>query len=51
MLIRKYIFAVRTVNLWNALPDGIVGCKMTNNFVTKQKCAELVKFLKEHACI
>ena len=49
--IRKYIFAVRTVNLWNALPDGIVGCKMTNNFVTKQKCAELVKFLKEHACI
>ena len=24
--IRKYFFAIRTVNLWNALPDGIVGC-------------------------
>ena len=49
--IRKYFFAVRTVNLWNALPDGIVGCKMINNFVTKLKCAQLVKFLKGHACI
>ena len=32
--IRKYVFAVRTVNLWSALPDGIVVCKMINNFVT-----------------
>ena len=49
--IRKYFFAVRTVNLWNTLPDGIVGCKMINNFITKLKCAQLVKFLKRHACI
>ena len=49
--IRKYFFAVRTVNLWNALPDGILGCKMINNFVTKLQCAQLVKFLKGHACI
>ena len=48
---KKYFFAVRTVNLWNALPHGIVGCKMINNFVTKLKCAELVKFLKGHACM
>ena len=48
--IRKYFFAVRTVNLWNALPDGIEGCKMIRNFVTKLKCAELVKFLERHAC-
>ena len=46
--IKKYFFAVRTVNLWNTLPDGIVGCKMINNFVTKLKCAQLVKFLKGH---
>ena len=39
------------MNLWNAVPDGIVGCKMINNFVTKPKCAELVKFLKVHAWI
>ena len=49
--IRKYFFAVQTVNLWNALPGGILGCKMINNFVTKLKCAELVKFLKGHAYI
>ena len=35
--IRKYFFFVRTVNLWNALPDGIVGCKIIHNFVTKLK--------------
>ena len=35
----------------NALPDGIVERKMINNFITKLKCAELVKFLKGHACI
>ena len=46
--IRKYFFATRTVNLWNALPDGIVGCKMINYFVTKLKCAELVNFFKGH---
>ena len=51
LYIRKYFFAVRTVNLWNALPDDIVGCKMINNFVTKLKYAQLVKFLKGHACI
>ena len=49
--IRKYFFAVRTVNLWNALPDGVERCKMIRNFVTKLKCAELVKFLTGHACI
>ena len=49
--IRKYFFAIQTVNLWNALPDGILECKMINNFVTKIKCAELVKFLKVHACM
>ena len=49
--IRKYFFALPTVNLWNVLPDGIVGCKMINNFVTKLKCAQLVKCLKGHACI
>ena len=49
--IKKYFFSERTVNLWNALSDSIVGCKMINNFVTKLKCAELVKFLKGHACI
>ena len=40
-----------TMNLWNALPNGIVGCKMINNFVTKLKFVELAKFLKGHACI
>ena len=49
--IRKDFFAVRTVNLWNTLPDGIVACKMINNFVTKLKRAQLIKFLKGHACI
>ena len=46
------IFAVvKPVNLWNALPDGIVGCKTINNFVNKLKYAELANFLTEYACL
>ena len=33
--IRKYVFAIRAVNLWNALTNGAVGSKMINNRVNK----------------
>ena len=48
-ILENIFCAVRTVNLWNALPDGFVESIAIYNFVNKLKCAELVNFLKRHA--
>ena len=33
--IRKYLFALRTVDMWNVLSNDIVGCKNSHLFTKK----------------
>ena len=45
--IRKYFFALRTVNIWNFLHNDIFGCKTAHGFIVKLKSFELTCFLQE----
>jgi hypothetical protein len=48
--VRKYFFAVRTINVWNSLPDSIINCTNVNIFVNKLKSFNFLDLLKGHAC-